>query len=130
MGGVAGVTMRFRPPLEAAWSINEERRRHWSWRRNRVEAWRQTTYFSWRSAANRAVRQAWPRNTPALVTVSLPVKGDRKRDPSNYLPAVKAVVDGLVDAGLWPDDTPEWVAVAEPVLVPGADVVTVQLNPM
>lgn len=27
---------------------------------------------------------------------------------------VKSIVDGLVDAGLWPDDTAEWVTVADP----------------
>lgn len=45
------------------------------------------------------------------------------RDPSNYLPAVKAAVNGLVDAGLWPDDTAEFVSIAEPVLVKGQLVV-------
>jgi hypothetical protein len=29
---------------------------------------------------------------------------------------VKPIVDGLVDADLWPDDTPEWVTTVEPVL--------------
>lgn len=46
---------------------------------------------------------------------SVPV-GVRRRDPHNYFPTVKPVVDGLIDAGLWPDDTPEWVTTTEPTL--------------
>lgn len=34
---------------------------------------------------------------------------------------------GLVDAGLWPDDTPEWVTTTEPRLVVGATSVRVEL---
>lgn len=44
-----------------------------------------------------------------------------RRRPSDrvqvvYFAAVKACVDGLVDAGIWPDDTPDWVTTTEPVL--------------
>lgn len=35
----------------------------------------------------------------------------------HYFATVKPIVDGLVDAGLWPDDTPEWVTTTEPRLV-------------
>ena len=60
---------------------------------------------------------------PSIVEVSLPVRDNRRRDPHNYYPTVKAIVDGLVDAGLWPDDTPEFVRTVEPVLHRAADVV-------
>ena len=30
-------------------------------------------------------------------------------DTANHLPACKAVLDGIVDAGVIPDDSPEWV---------------------
>lgn len=53
---------------------------------------------------------------PARVTVALPVKGNYRRDPANYYPTVKAIVDGLVLADVWPDDTPAFVEVTEPVL--------------
>jgi Holliday junction resolvase RusA-like endonuclease len=59
----------------------------------------------------------------------LPFDRAARRDPSNYLPAVKALVDGLVDAELWPDDTPDYVSVAEPILKVGGQVevrITVQ----
>ena len=40
----------------------------------------------------------------------------RRRDPSNIMPTQKAVVDGLVDAGVVPDDTPEFVLEGMPVI--------------
>lgn len=33
----------------------------------------------------------------------------RRRDPRNLAPTLKALEDGLVDAGVVPDDTPEYV---------------------
>lgn len=66
---------------------------------------------------------------PCVVSVALPVKDKRRRDPHNYFATVKPIVDGLVDAGLWPDDTPEWVTTVEPTLVPGATSVVVTLTP-
>ena len=44
------------------------------------------------------------------------VSDKRRRDPSNVMPTQKAVVDGLVDAGVVPDDTPEFVVEDMPVL--------------
>lgn len=41
------------------------------------------------------------------LTVDLDVRGNRRRDPHNYHATMKPIVDRLVQAGLWPDDTPE-----------------------
>lgn len=46
----------------------------------------------------------------------------RRRDPSNFMPTQKALLDGLVDYGLVPDDCPPYVQERVPVLldpVPG-----------
>lgn len=52
------------------------------------------------------------------VTVTLPFRTAHRRDPHNYVgTVVKSIVDGLVQAKVWPDDTPEFVTVAEPVCV-------------
>lgn len=56
-----------------------------------------------------------------MVTVALPVYGLYRRDPHNFFVTVKHVVDGLVDAGVWPDDTPDWVTTTEPTLEPSTD---------
>lgn len=96
------------PPL----SINTERRLHWAARRRELDPWKTTTFWTARQAnLRRAVA-----GCPAAVTVALPVRGHHRRDPANYYPTVKAIVDGLVLAGVWPDDTPDWVTVNEPVL--------------
>lgn len=33
----------------------------------------------------------------------------RRRDPQNWQPTTKALTDGITDAGVWPDDSSEWV---------------------
>ena len=40
-----------------------------------------------------------------LVTVYAPTR--RRLDPPNLYPTVKAIIDGLTDANLWPDDNHE-----------------------
>lgn len=37
------------------------------------------------------------------------VPDNRKRDEDNIVPTLKALCDGLVDAGVVPDDTPEYM---------------------
>lgn len=93
--------------------LNMNERLHWTTERARAKAWRTTARIN------------VPKSVPtdgalpaALVHVALPVLGARRRDPHNYFPTVKHIVDGLVDAGLWPDDTPEYVTTLEPTLVP------------
>ena len=57
----------------------------------------------------------------ARVTVGLvyvpPIR--RKRDGGeNYADTLKAIIDGVVDAGVVPDDTPEYVIRLMPVVAP------------
>ena len=40
-----------------------------------------------------------------MVTIYAPTK--RRMDPPNFYPTVKALVDGMTDAGLWTDDNHE-----------------------
>lgn len=103
----------------APWSINE--RLSYRARARLTREWRGMTKIhalSWRNTH----RSEWNRHKdrPALVCVTLPFDSTRRRDPHNYTSTVvKAVIDGLVDAGLWPDDTPQWVTVADPVIAVG-----------
>ncbi len=71
----------------------------------------------WYEAAYMAAVQAFPgvgpskrAMGPSNVYISLPVWGKRTRDPGNWTATTKPIIDGLKDAGLWPDDSPEWVA--------------------
>jgi crossover junction endodeoxyribonuclease RusA len=41
---------------------------------------------------------------------------NRRRDVENYFATVKPCVDGIVDAGVAPDDTPEYYVSSTPVL--------------
>lgn len=41
---------------------------------------------------------------PCRVIAWLAFPDRRRRDPNNWWPTVKALMDGLVDAGVWPDD--------------------------
>lgn len=52
-----------------------------------------------------------------LVRVTFHVPDNRRRDPHNTAPTVKAIIDGLVDCGFWRDDTPDQVAVLDPVFI-------------
>jgi hypothetical protein len=60
---------------------------------------------------------------PSTVRVTIPFKDQRTRDPHNYTgTVVKWIVDGLVRAGVWPDDNPAHVTVLDPLLVVGNEV--------
>lgn len=45
-------------------------------------------------------------------------KANRRRDPSNLMPTQKALLDGLVDYGLVPDDCPPYVTELMPQIHP------------
>ena len=96
-------------------SLNQ--RLHWSTDRRIARSWRHAALVA-------ALRFGPPskRSHPAsFVLLELPVPDRRRRDPANYAKIQKAVVDGLVDAGVWPDDTPEFVTTIEPTLVVDTD---------
>lgn len=109
------LTVTFPQPARLM-SLND--RMHWRTRHRLTKTWRKAAW----AAALMAALDARPlggrtRLPEALVLVSLPVPDRRRRDPHNYHLTYKAIVDGLVDAGFWPDDTPEWVSTGEPSLV-------------
>lgn len=104
-------------------SVNQ--RVHWSKRARVTKEWRAAAHWGVRRLGTSADYRDLP---PCRVLVELPVPDRRRRDPHNYTSTiVKAIVDGLVDAGCWPDDTPEFVTVDEPRLIPGARSVYVHL---
>lgn len=88
---------------------------------------------AWRGAIGMLAKQEWRQRSqivgggalllplpPSCVQVTIPFQTKRRRDPHNYTSTVvKSVIDGLVDAGLWPDDTAEWVTVLDPCLTVG-----------
>jgi Holliday junction resolvase RusA-like endonuclease len=86
------------------WSINVERRWHPHKRAAYVKEWRQAFYH-----LAHTYKLPTPVPRPVSIAVCVALKGKRTMDAGNYFPCVKAAVDGLVDAGVLPDDTPTWV---------------------
>jgi crossover junction endodeoxyribonuclease RusA len=99
------------PPL----SENASRGLHWAQRNRRLHPWRDAAHWVVLNAM-RQVRVADDvRPFPVTVEVILPFRTRQRRDPHNYVGTnVMAVVDGIVNAGLIPDDNPEWATVVEP----------------
>ena len=92
-------------------SMND--RLHWRAQRRLTRAWRTAAYTFALSQLGRAPSER--RRPPCFVRVEFPVPDPgRRRDPHNTAPTVKAIIDGLVDAGVWPDDTDEFVIVVDP----------------
>lgn len=102
-----------RPPAVPL-STNEERSiGHWR-TRERLMPWKLAAW----AAARNARLDLIVENDPCYVTLEIPFTTERRRDPSNYIGTiVKAVVDGLVQAKTWPDDTPDYVTIREPILI-------------
>lgn len=92
--GLVSYEIAFHAP-DVLLSAND--RRHW---RSRAQITRQ-----WRKAAWAYAVQA---KTPALTSAGFVITFThptlRRRDASNLHPTVKAIIDGLVDAGVLPDD--------------------------
>lgn len=86
-------------------TVNKERSSHWSTRSSVVKAWREA--FTWL-----ALTSSIPTDGsigPCHID-AVPLAATRRRqDVGACLPVVKAAVDGLVDAGVWPDDDPDHV---------------------
>jgi Holliday junction resolvase RusA-like endonuclease len=64
----------------------------------------------WRDAAHWAARaERLPKIRKAQIIATLHFADRRRRDPHNYYPTLKAIVDGLVDHGLLPDDSHQYL---------------------
>ncbi len=91
-----------RPPL------NANQRLHWAKKANLTRDIRTLTGH----LARQGIRPA-EHITVQLVWV---VTDKRRRDSDNTYPTFKAMCDGLVDAGIVPDDTPEYMTKLGPVI--------------
>jgi len=110
---VTHVDLTFTAPTRPL-SVNEGS--HWAARRRRLEPWKDAAWVTAQNYRRQAARSAPGRPVvPITVQVVLPFRGRARRDAHNYTgTVVKAVVDGIVRAGLVPDDTPDWVTVLDP----------------
>jgi hypothetical protein len=80
-----------------------------------MKLWKEAAFWCWKHQRYGDAAEAL--GQPATVLIELGFHTNRRRDPHNYVGTVcKAIVDGLVLAGLWEDDNPKWVTLHEPVL--------------
>ena len=106
------LSIRFQHPAPL---LTLNARLHWAAKAPITRVWRNAAHIA-AVAASRGHGPAARAIAPGIVRCTFEVSGARRRDPHNYVATVKPIVDGLVDAGLWPDDTPDWVRTVEPVL--------------
>lgn len=100
---------RLELPQTTPMSLNH--REHYAVKARRVRALRQT-----------AALLALQARVPALERVALELhyapRDKRRRDPLNLVATLKPLEDGIVDAGVIPDDTPEYSRPTMPVIDP------------
>jgi hypothetical protein len=93
--------------FDRPWTVNSERGRggnagHWSKTADQTR--------TWRSAFHVLTMQAKiPPLNSAFITVKQTTKTKTRPDPGSIYPAVKAAIDGIVDAKVLPNDGPDWV---------------------
>lgn len=111
-------------------SINESNRMHWATRRRRLKPWADATSAAYRLAD--PAERASVENQLVRVHVRIPFPRRGRRDPHNYSSTlVKTIIDALIANGMAPDDTPEFVTVADPtVAVDPTGIVTVMIEPL
>lgn len=117
------TTIWFKQP-DKRLSLND--REHWAVKARKAKAWRFQA-----SVAAQFTISGNRRQSRSFVEVTFPVKQNRRRDPHNAIATVKPIIDGLVDAGVWPDDTDEYVIVLDPKFDKrDDDIVVVRLTPV
>ena len=93
----------YRLELEARpWTTNAERAGNRWASAELVKTWR--TAFELLAKSERIPAMAW-----ISVTAEPHQKGGRLQDVGACNPAVKAAIDGIVDAGVLPDDSPQYM---------------------
>ena len=88
----------------------------------------QRMHWRKKAAVTKDVRQ-WARllfrpthmHAPVTVQLDWHVPDKRRRDDDNTVPTLKAICDGLVDAGIVPDDTPDLMVKLMPRIIHAPD---------
>lgn len=98
--------------MSQSWTLTIPAPAPWLNANQRTDLRRQTPdRRAWRDAAHTLAKAAkLPALQAAYILAILQFTDKRRRDPHNYYPTIKAVVDGLVDYGLLPDDSSKYLA--------------------
>ncbi len=89
-------------PLVGKKWINSNQRLFWMERSRRTKDWREMT-------RDKALALHIPHLPGGRVICELRFSDNRRRDPANWAPTAKACIDGLVDAGVFVDDSHKYV---------------------
>ena len=90
--------------------LSANARSHWAVKARKVKALRE--FAGWQARENAPPE---PISGPVMVRVSIGwPKGRKRQDPTNVEHCLKAVIDGLTDAGFWADD--RLVTIARPIV--------------
>ena len=87
-------------------SLND--RLHWRKRHELEQVWQMAAFVAARNAKLKGLG-------PSVVNITYVVQHHRRRDPHNFAATSKPILDGMVQAGVWPDDNSDWVTVNDPV---------------
>ena len=98
----ATVTLTFTIPHDKWLSSNQ--RLHWASKAKRV-AWLRHIV----SSPFIASRMSAPYGGLVRITAHIGYASNTRADPNNAAPTTKALIDGLVEAGMFIDDSHEWV---------------------
>ena len=98
------ITLPF-PPAE----LSPNSRKHWRVKAEAVKSYRyECKVLAMQAGRTHPTLRPWtddfPLKAPVNATVTFILKGKRRRDIDNLFASIKAGIDGLVDAGLLPDD--------------------------
>ena len=100
-------TWQIELPISTPLSLND--RSHWSVKGRQVAALRRDAGWCAREAKIARCRKI-------KVTLIYEPRNERRRDKDNLVATLKPVVDGLVDVGVIPDDTPEHIEYDMPLI--------------
>ena len=82
---------------ESQW-LTANQRLHWA------EKARRTRFLRTLARLEARRQHLLPSVGPVWVVAEIQYPGTGRADPANANPTVKALIDGLTDAGIWPDD--------------------------
>lgn len=103
-------TLRFRIHRDQWMTSNQ--RLHYQVKRRRTEALRTLAYVQTRNTLQHPpLKNLVPIRKPMRLTATIHLPTARRFDPPNAWPTVKALVDGVVDAGILPDDSSDEIPV-------------------
>ena len=89
--------------------LTSNQRQHWA---PKAKATRELRYIA--CCYGRQNLDQAPTAFPVRCVVTIDYRDRRRRDAANLAPTVKAIIDVLVDAGILPDDSTDYLTGADP----------------